>query len=174
MVFDVARAVDVLGVGRIALEFGKDRGIGLADEIGEHVQPAAMRHADHEFLDAERGAAPQDRLQRRHQGLAALDAEALGAGIAAVEKPLKGLGGGQDLQDFLAAGRRQRRAALARLEFLLDPGALGRHLDVHVFDADRAAIGLAQDRDDLAQAARSRPKTLLMKISRSRSASPKP
>src|ERR1700704_2703551 len=37
------------------------------------------------------------------------------------------------------------------LEFLLDPLPLGEHLDVHVFDADPAAISLAQDPDDLAQ-----------------------
>ncbi len=37
------------------------------------------------------------------------------------------------------------------LEFLLDPLPLGEHLDVHVFDADPPAIGVAQDRDDLAQ-----------------------
>ena len=41
--------------------------------------------------------------------------------------------------------------AVLFLEFLLDPRPLGRHLDVHVFDADRAAVGRSQDRDDLAQ-----------------------
>ena len=92
MVFDVARALDVVGVGRIALEFGEDRGDGLADEIGEHVEPAAMRHADHEFADAELGAAPQDRFQRRHQRFGAFEAEPLGAGVTAVEKALEGLG----------------------------------------------------------------------------------
>ena len=60
MVFDVARAVDMLGIGRIALELGEDRGVGLADKIGEHVEPAAMRHADHVFLDALR--APRRRI----------------------------------------------------------------------------------------------------------------
>ena len=101
MVFDVARAMDVLGLGRDALELGEDRGEGLADEIGQHVEPAAMRHADHELPDAELAAAAQDRLQRRHQRFGTLDAEALGAGVAAIEKPLEGLGRGQGLQDLL-------------------------------------------------------------------------
>ncbi len=152
MVFDIARAMDLLGVGRIALEFGKDRGERFADKIGQHVEPPAMRHADDEFASAERAAPAQDRLQCRHQGFGALDAEPLGAGIAAVEKTLEGLGNGQDLQDLFAEGRRQRRSAVARLEFLLDPGALRRRLDMHIFDPDRAAIGRAQDRHDLAQA----------------------
>src|SRR5207248_883746 len=34
MVFDVAGAVNVLGIGRIALELGEDRGKRLADKIG--------------------------------------------------------------------------------------------------------------------------------------------
>ncbi len=42
-------------------------------------------------------------------------------------------------------------SAVACLEFLLNPGALGRDLDVHVLDADLAAIGLPQDRYDLVQ-----------------------
>ena len=66
MVFDITRAMDVLGIAGMALELREDRGIGLADNISEHVQPAAMRHADHEFLDPEGGAAAQNRLQCRH------------------------------------------------------------------------------------------------------------
>ncbi len=65
-----------------------------------------MRHADHEFADAERTAATQDCLQRRHQGFGALNPEPLGAGIAAVEKAFKGLGGSQDLQDLFLVSRR--------------------------------------------------------------------
>jgi hypothetical protein len=52
MVFDIARAVDMLGVCRIALELGEDRGEGLADKIGKHIEAAAVRHADHELANA--------------------------------------------------------------------------------------------------------------------------
>src|ERR1700716_720930 len=85
MVFDIARALDVLGVGGVALEFGKDRGERLAHEIGQHVEPAAMRHADDKLADAKLGAAAQDRSERRHQRFRALDAEPLGPGMAAGE-----------------------------------------------------------------------------------------
>ena len=73
-----------------------------------------MRHADHEFAGRPSAALAQDRFERRHQRFGALDAEPLGAGIATVEKPLEGLGGGQDLagSPFLSAadstGRRCR------------------------------------------------------------------
>jgi len=51
MVFDVARTVDVLGVGRIPLELREDRSKGLADKIGEHIEPAAMWHSDYELAN---------------------------------------------------------------------------------------------------------------------------
>ena len=152
MIFDVARAVYVLWIGRIALELREDRGKRFADKIGEHVQTAAVRHADHEFTDTELAAAVEDRLQRRHEEFGAFDAKPLGAGVAPVEKPLERLRLGQCPQDFLPYSGRQHRAAPPLLEFFLDPGPLGRHLNVHVLDADAAAIRLPQNCDDLAEA----------------------
>ena len=143
VVFDVAGAVDVLWVGRIALELGENRGKRLAYEIGEHVEPAAVRHADHELTDTEFAAAVQDCFECRHQRLGTLDAETLGAGVAPVEKPLEGLRLGQSPQNFFFYTGRRDRAALSPLEFFLDPGPLGWRLNVHVLDADPAAIGLA-------------------------------
>src|SRR3546814_4044390 len=52
MIFDVARTADILGVGRAAREFVEDRAIGLAHHVGEHVEPAAMRHAEHDLAHA--------------------------------------------------------------------------------------------------------------------------
>ena len=150
MVFDIPRAVDVFELRRAALELGEDRGERLADKIGQHVQSAPVGHADHKLTDAQLAAATQDCLERWHQRLGALDAEPLGAGVATIEKPLECLGGGQDLQDLLFNRCRQLRALLF-LVFFLNPRPLGRHLDVHVFDADRAAVGRSQQRDDLAQ-----------------------
>ena len=99
MVFDVARALHVLGIGGIALEFGEQRGERLAHHVGQHVEPAAMRHADHQLLHAELAAALDDLLQRRDQRFAAFEAEALGAGVALVEEALELLGRGQALED---------------------------------------------------------------------------
>src|SRR5690242_17391195 len=131
MVFDVARALDVLGIGGIALELGEDRGEGLAEEIGEHVEPAAMWHADDQLLHAELAAALDDLLERRDQRLAAFEAEALGAGVAAVQEALEGLGGGKPLEDRPLALDREIRLVARRLDALLDPAPLDRILDVH-------------------------------------------
>ena len=101
VVLDVARALDLLRRGRAALELVEDGAVRLAHHLAEHVEPAAMRHAEHDLLHAERAAALDDLLQRRDHGLAAVEAEALGAGVAHVEELLEALG-----LDELVAGSR--------------------------------------------------------------------
>ena len=60
-----------------------------------------MGHAEDDFLDAERAAALDDLLERRQHGFAAVEAEALGAGVVHVEEFLEALG-----LDQLVAGWR--------------------------------------------------------------------
>src|SRR5437762_3937517 len=108
------------GLAALPWNSEKNRGERLAHEIGQDVEPAAMRHADDEFVDPELGAAAQDRFERRHQGFRALDAEPFGPGIAAVEKALERLGRGQDAQDLLLRRFGQLRPIAEMLEFLLD------------------------------------------------------
>ncbi len=151
VVFDVGRALHVLRVGGVALELGEDRGERLVHEVGQHVEPAAMGHADDHFLHAELAAALDDLLQRRDHGFAAVEAEALGAGVFLVEELLEHLGRGQALQDRDLAAVGEVALVAAAFDPHLQPLALVRILDVHVFDADVAAIGLAQHMDDLAQ-----------------------
>ncbi len=90
VIFHVARAFHVVRVRRAALELVEQRAIGLGHHIGEHVQPAAMRHADDDFLHAELAAALDDLLQRGHRGFRAFEAEALGAGVFLVEETFRG------------------------------------------------------------------------------------
>ena len=72
MVLHVARALDVVGSGRTALEFMEDGAARLGHHLAEHVEAAAMRHPQHDFLQAELAAALDDLLQRRDQRLAAV------------------------------------------------------------------------------------------------------
>ena len=162
-------------MGRIALELREDRLEGLAHEVGQHVQPATVRHAEHDFLEAELAAALQHLLHGGHQRLAAIQAEALGAGVFLVEETLEVLGRGQALEDRLLAVDREVGVVAAAFDALLDPGLLVRVLDVHELDADRAAIGLLAGTSRIWRSvAVSMPRTLLMKIGRSKSASVKP
>src|SRR3546814_9553164 len=100
-----------------------------------------MRHADDHVLEAELAAALQDLLEGRDHRLAAVEAEALGAGVLLVEELLEDLGGGQPLQVGPLAVDREIGMVADGLDALLYPGLLGRVLDVHELDADRPAVG---------------------------------
>src|SRR5471030_3295367 len=60
MVFDVAGAFDIVGIGGAALEFMEQLAIGLAHHIDQHVEAAAMGHADHDFAHPQLAAALDD------------------------------------------------------------------------------------------------------------------
>ena len=150
MIFDVARAADILGVGGAAGELGEDRAEGLAHDVGEHVEAAAMGHADDDLLDPVLAAIFDHRLERRHHRFAAVEAEALGADIFAGEEllPLLAL---DDLgEDRLLALGGEADRGLAPLHPLLEEAALLEVVDVHIFEAELAAIIAPQHLDDLA------------------------
>jgi hypothetical protein len=136
-----------------ALPWNSDRiaGVGLAHDVGEHVEPAAVRHAQHDLLHAQAGRGADDRLERRDRALAAVQAEALGARELDVEELLEALGLGEVLQDLALLLRLGGVEPVRALDPGLDPGLLLRVLDVQELDADRAGVGLAQDLDDLAE-----------------------
>src|SRR5262249_7273686 len=81
VVFDVARAIDVVGLERAALEFVEDGAMRLAHDVGEDVETPAVRHADDDFLDPELATALDDLLYRRHHRLGAVEAQTPRAGI---------------------------------------------------------------------------------------------
>ena len=110
-----------------------------------------MGHADHDFLDAELAAALEDLLEARDQRFAAVEAEALGADELQAEVLLQALRLDHALHDHAAAFEREVGAVLDVLDALLDPRLLVGIGDVHVLDADLAAVGLAQPVHDLAQ-----------------------
>ncbi len=150
VIFHVARPADIVGVGRTTGEFMKDHAIGLGHHVGEHVEAAAMRHAVHDLAHAILAAVLDDRLHRGDHRFTAVEAEALGPDILLAEElfPLLGFDHlGQDR--LLAIGREFDRLVLA-LEPLLQEAAFLDIGDVHIFEADIAAIVAAQDRDQLA------------------------
>ncbi len=150
VVFDVARAADVGRVGRTAGELVEDRPVRLAHNVRQDVEPAAVRHADVDLLDAAQAAVLDDGLERRNRALAAVESEPLRADIFAGEKlfPLLGL---DDLGEdrLLALGRKGDLGVLA-FHPCLEESALVHIIDVHVLEADVAAVVCLQHGDDLA------------------------
>ncbi len=124
--------------------------VGLADDVRQHVEPAAVRHADaRPRPGAASAAASSTASSSGDGGLAALQREPLLADVLGLQEGLERLGGvepAQDAQLLLALG-----LVVAALDPGLDPAALLRVLDVHVLDADGAAVRVAQHAEDVAQ-----------------------
>ena len=163
MILDVARALHLVRVGGMTLELGEDGDVGLAHDIREHVQPAAVGHAEHDLLDAEFAAALQNLFQRRNRSFTSIETKALGSGELDVQKALELLGLDQPLEDRALALGGEARLVADALDALLDPGFLVRVLDVHELDADRSAIGLAQNLHDFAESRRFQPEHVIEK-----------
>ena len=121
----------------------------LAHDLGQHVEPAAVRHADDDLAHAERAAALDDLLQRRDHRFGAVEAETFGAGEFQIGEFLEALGLDQLVEDGALALARERDLLIRTLDALLDPALLRAVGDVQEFDAERLAIGAAQDADDL-------------------------
>ena len=156
VVFHVAGALHVVGLEAFAAELAEQRGQRLLDDIDQGVQAAAMRHADGDLDHAVGSGGLDHRVQRGDGDLTAFQAEALGGDVALLAERLEALGFGQLLQDgALFVGVQNGQPGRA-LDAALDPGFLVGVLDVHELDADRAAIGLAEDLHDLPQASRFR------------------
>src|SRR4030081_3117870 len=117
---DEAPAFDRVGIGGAALEFMEQRAMRLAHHLGQHVEAAAMRHADDDFLDAEIAAALDDLLQRRNQRFRAVQTEALGAGEFEIAEFLKTFGLDQLRQDGAPALAGETDLLVRTLDALLN------------------------------------------------------
>ena len=161
VVLHVAGAFDLVGRRRAAFELVEDRAVRLRHHLRQHVESAAVRHADHDLFDAERAAALDDLLQRRDHRLAAVEAEPLGAGEFQVAELLEALGFDQLVKDRALALAGEVDLLVAAFDALLHPGFLRRIGDVHELDAERLAVGAAQDRDNLADGGELQPQHLV-------------
>ena len=149
VILDVARR-QIVGV--LAFELGEQVLGHLAHGVHQHVEAAAMGHADHGLLDRRCSPARCSRdVEQRNQAVAAFQREALLADVARVQILLQGFRRGQALQDVALLIRRIAGRGAHALEARLDPALLRNVADVHVLDADRAAIGFAHRAQDLAQ-----------------------
>src|SRR5947209_17445273 len=126
------------------------RAVRLAHHLREHIEPPAMRHAEHDFFHAEIAAALDDLFQRGNQRFRAIEAEAFRPRELDVAEFLEALRLDQLVEDRALALAGEGDLLVLSLDALLNPGLLLRIRDVHELDAHRLAVGALADRDDLA------------------------
>jgi len=146
--------LDVTGrqiLGRGVIELGEQVLGHLAQGVDEHVEAAAVGHADHDLLHAFFTGALDDLVHRGNEALAALEREALLADILGVQVALEALGRGQAVENMLFLLGAENRLAAHALKLLLPPALLLQVGRVHVLDTQGAAVGLAQCIVQLAQ-----------------------
>ena len=107
MVFHVAGTHGLVG-DRCAFKLGKDLLIGLTHDIGQYVQPATVRHADHHFLHTKVGGSVDDGVQRCNGGLSSFQRKPFLADVFGMQELFKHYALVQFLQDafFLVEGNR--------------------------------------------------------------------
>ena len=149
VVLHVAGAL--IGARVVPLELREDLREGLAHGVGEDVEAPAVGHAHHHLAHPLLGGVAQDPVEERDERLSALEREALVPDVAGVEEALEALRLHQLLEHPPLAPAVERRVVAGRLHTLLQPRLPLGVGDVHVLDADRPAVGLAQGVEDLPQ-----------------------
>ncbi len=110
-----------------------------------------MGHAQNEVGDAASGCLLDEVLEKRDDDFAALQGKALLAEKLAVQKGFEEGSFHQFAQDSDPSLLVERGAVARSLHPFPEPTALVRILDMHEFHADRAAVGLPQNLQDLPQ-----------------------
>ena len=118
MILDVALIVREVRMDR-SFEACEDALAELADDVGDHVQPAAMRHADGYLVNAPRRGAFDQLVENGDDGLVSLDREPLLPEVLRAEELLEQLGRDElpenlflDLDGNVAGGSASTRARI--------------------------------------------------------------
>ncbi len=150
MILDVARALQLREVV-LAFELGEQFRRRLAEHVHQHVEPAAMGHADHDVLDAVHATRLDHVLEQRDQAVAALERETLLRRVARGEVALEALAHRQVPEDVLLLLHGEVLARPPDLEAVLQPQPLVGVRDVRELGADGAAVDVPQLGDQVAQ-----------------------
>ena len=148
VVLDVAAALDGTFFDT-DFEFAKQSLVGLAHDVDQYVQSAAVGHADNYFAEAGIGGVADDRVENWDGALATFKTEPLGAGVLAIEETLERFSSikpGENMTFFVVF-----RGAVDAFDGSLYPAFLFGVLDMHVVDACGAAVGIAHLAQDVAQ-----------------------
>ena len=150
VILDVAGPLQVRGVVA-AFEFGEQFRRRLAQHVDQHVQAAAMRHADDDFLEAGLAAPLHQVVQHRDQRIAAFEREALLAHVLRVQVALEAFRRSDLLEDVEALFGAELVQHAALQELVLQPQPLVGIGDMRELGTDGSGIHAVEQRDDVAQ-----------------------
>ena len=134
-----------------AFELRQHHLVRLLQHVRQDVQSAAMGHAEDELVGLERRGLLHERVEQRNEGLAAFERESLLAHVLGVEELFERLGPDEPPKDVGALVVGHGRPVARRLHPLLEPRPRGFVGDVHVLDAERAAVRFLEGGHELAQ-----------------------
>ncbi len=129
-------------------EFAENILRAFVHDVGQHVQPAAVGHAQHDFLDALIAGLFDGQVEQRNQAFGPFERKSLGADEALLDEFFEDHGTGQPPENpqlFLAF---EDEAVFAPFHAIKQPLADAQVVHVHELHADRPAIGIAQPLDD--------------------------
>ena len=125
------------------LELAEDVPGRLADDVGEHVQAAAVGHAKDDLHRALRCDLLDREVEQGDQALGALERKALGSQVLLLDELLEHRGVDQLLQDPDLLVAAELNPVAADLHPFLQPGSDFQVVDVHELGADVVAVRFA-------------------------------
>ncbi len=147
VVLHVAGAAGRVGLVVLAEEFLEQPIVGLAHDMGQHVEPSTVRHADHDIARAQPRGMRDGLVHHRHQRIHAFDREPLHVHEREAQEALESVDVCQPAQQRALLLRAQQRGESPRLDRLAEPLALLLFVQVVVFESDVATPELAHPRD---------------------------
>jgi len=133
----------------LVVEFVEDGLVRLAQDVGQHIEPPAVRHADHGMPCTAHGTFLDERIEHRHEGIRTLDRKPLGVRIGSPDKPFQVINLGQSMEEgFLLLGRQGPRQFLRRQQ-LPEPLPLLLLGQVRDLNAQRRGIAESEPPHDV-------------------------
>ena len=133
----------------VALELLENLVITLAHDVAEHVQTTTVSHTQHGTVHSCIGCAGEDGVKNWNCRLCAIEAEALCSNVFCAQETLKSFGCIQTLEHTALVDREIENSMT--FNALLDPALFIGGMNVHVLNADGAAICVAQHSEQIAQ-----------------------